>query len=92
MQIIYSKSLDLQPLPVSATIAARLSRVLQKKIDDAGGREKAVKKAADVIIASSSDDSPSERSRLHVLYAQVYSRIELEGLALNTFDALGLED
>lgn len=92
MEISYNERLDLQPLPVNVATATILSRVLQKKVTAEGGHAKAATKVADVIIARLSDDSPSELARLQRLYAQVYTRAELELLALNTFDALRLEE
>jgi hypothetical protein len=86
----FSDSIDLLPIPVSPGRAARQALLLHRTILDAGGIEPATHAAVEAILAATPADPPSEVKRLRLLYQRAYSHDELEGLATNTFAALGL--
>jgi hypothetical protein len=90
MPLQFSESLDLSPLPVDQSTASALGRDFAAKIAALGGRQNAARAAADAILARSASEAPSELVRLQRLFAQVYTREEIERLMLNTFDSLGL--
>jgi hypothetical protein len=92
MALNFKENLNLSPLPQDEGSAAVLGRDFAAKIVAAGGRQAAARAAATAVLARRAVEPPSEHQRLQRLYAQVYSRIELEKLMLNTFDALGLRD
>ncbi len=69
-----------------------MARHYAAAIATAGGRTQAARGAAAQVIARRADETPDEHLRLQRLYAQVYTRAELETLMLDTFDALGLKD
>lgn len=83
--------IDLKPLSVSPSLAARQALRIQAKVSNASSVEQAVSQAVDAIYAASPTDSPSELKRLRLLYQKSYTREELEGLVLNTFKALGIQ-
>lgn len=90
MALNFKENLNLSPLPQDEGTAAVLGRDFAAKIVAAGGRQAAARAAATAVLARRADEPPSEHQRLQRLYAQVYSREELEKLMLNSFDALGL--
>lgn len=92
MALNYSKDLSIAPLPLDERTAAELGRDYAAKIAAAGSREQAARLAANTVLARRDDEVPSEHQRLQRLYARVYTRVELERLMLNSFDALGLRD
>jgi hypothetical protein len=90
MPLQFHESLNVTPLPVDQLTAGVLGRAFAARITAAGGRDNAARAAADAIIARRADEAPSEVGRLQRLFAQVYTRAEIERLMLNTFDSLGL--
>ena len=84
------EDLSLSPLPVDERTAPVLYLHFKTNIDALGSRETAASKIVEAIYALPADATPSEQSRLQNLYAQVYTRTELEQLVLNSFAALGL--
>lgn len=95
----FTTHIDLQPLPVSTSSAARqalymqakVSRYMQAKVSRADSVDAAVSQAVNAIYAASPTDAPSELKRLRLLYQKSYTREELEGLVRNTFKALGIK-
>ncbi len=90
MTITYDNKLKIPLLPVDARTAALMSNHFREKIIEDGGRNNCITKIVDTILALSPDEQVSEILRLQRLYAQVYSRMELESLVSDTFDDLGL--
>jgi hypothetical protein len=82
--------LDVPPIPVDATAAARQAVVIERLIADAGGIPAATTAAVDVIVTASPTDPPTELNRLRLLYRYAYTRQELERLVVNNFVDLGL--
>jgi hypothetical protein len=92
MAMIYRTRLRPTPLPLEARTAAAMSRHHAAAIAAAGGRTMAARAAIDALLARGGGGPANERSRLHRLFAQVYTREELETLMLDTYGALGLGD
>lgn len=90
MALDYKEQLNVSPLPLDERSAAVLGRHFAAKIVAAGGPEQAARVAADAVLTRRADEPPDEHHRLQRLYAQVYTRKELERLMRNGFDALGL--
>ncbi len=88
----YRTRLRPPPLPMDAAAAATMARHYAEAIAAAGGRVRAAAIAAAKVSARRDDEPPGERLRLQRLYAEVYTRDELETLMLDSFAALGLED
>lgn len=87
----FTTHIDLQPLPVSTSSAARQALYMQAKVSRADSVDAAVSQAVNAIYAASPADAPSELKRLRLLYQKSYTREELEGLVRNTFKALGIK-
>ena len=90
MPIEFAEDLVLEPLPVTDLTAAVLARQHAASIAAAGGRMPAAQRAVDAILARPVDEAASEHGRMQRLFAQVYTRAELERLMLATFETLGL--
>lgn len=90
MAMEYRTRLRPPPLPMDAATAAAMARHYAEAIAAAGGRAQAAAMAAAKVQARRDDEPPDERLRLQRLYAQVYTRDELETLMLDGFAALGL--
>jgi hypothetical protein len=90
MAMAYRTRLRPPPLPLDAGTSVSIARHYSTAIDAAGGRVQAARAAAVGVFARRGDEAPSEQLRLQRLYAQVYTREEIETLMLDTFDALGL--
>jgi hypothetical protein len=92
MAIAFDTVLDVPPIPVDATAAARQAVVVAQRIADAGGVASATAAAVQVILDAVPVEPPTELNRLRLLYRQAYTREELEGLVMNTFVDLGLAE
>ena len=92
MPLQFKEVLNIPPLPVDEARAGMLGRMYATEIATAGGRQQAARAAAAAVMLRTSNEPASEAGRLQRLFAQVYTRAELEQLMLNTFDALGLRD
>lgn len=92
MALEFKERLTLSPLPLDERASVVMARRYAKGIEAAGGRPQAARAAIDALFARRADEPPSEHSRLQRLYAQVYTRGELETLMLENFRELGLED
>jgi hypothetical protein len=90
MAMVYRTRLRPPPLPLDAGTSASMARHYAAAIGAAGGRMQAARAAAAGVFARRADEAPDEHARLQRLYAQVYTREEIETLMLDTFDALGL--
>jgi hypothetical protein len=92
MAIAYRTLLDIPPIPVDGTSAARQAVVVAQRIADAGGVGPARTAGARAILDTVPADPPTELNRLRLLYRQAYTREELEGLVMSTFVDLGLAE
>lgn len=90
MPLQFRNELDIPALPVDVAAAGALARQYAADIAAAGSRKAAAKAAVDAVLARPDDEPAGERHRLQRLYADVYTRAELERLVLNSFAEVGL--
>jgi hypothetical protein len=88
MAIAYRERFSIPPLPVDAATASAMGQHFAQKLAQVGGLDALVAKVTDGILTRPAGDPPTALSRLNRLYAQVYTREEIEGLARNTLAGL----
>ncbi len=81
--------IDLRPPPMMTRQFSAFVHHLNEVVEQVG-TEQAVQSLVERLLAASPADPPSERRRLHLLYKQVHTLPELQGLAANSLWAAGL--
>lgn len=89
MALKFTRVIDLVPIPVEASNAARQAVAASQRATQLGGLAAVKAAMVDHIYAATPQDPPSEQKRLKLLYQAVYTREELARLVGNTLAQLG---
>lgn len=89
MGLKFARAIDLVPIPVEASNAARQAVAASQRAAELGGLAAVKAAMVDRIFAATPQDPPAEQKRLQLLYQNVYTREEIERLVGNTLVQLG---
>lgn len=86
---LFQKTIVLNPLPTTSFTAAAQAAHFSAQVAQHGFTATQAG-ARSAIQATTRQDTPSENKRLHLLYSQVYTAEELDGLIAATFEQLSV--